>query len=80
MGSKALLCRRQELRLREDCPTGGAVELIEALFAARGCEVLGADVNEIVSDSEGSLTEFSAALTATKIVACHILAQYPQKG
>ncbi len=58
----------------------GAVELIEALFAARGCEVLGADVNEIVSDSEGSLTEFSAALTATKIVACHILAQYPQKG
>ena len=58
----------------------GAVELIEALFSAPGCRVIGADVNEIVPDAEGTLTEFSAALTATKIVACHILAQYPQKG
>jgi len=58
----------------------GAAELIETLFAAPGCEVLGADVNEIVPDDEGSLTEFSAALTATKILACHILAQHPQKG
>tara|TARA_B100001146_G_scaffold221701_1_gene232629 strand:- start:313 stop:1245 length:933 start_codon:yes stop_codon:yes gene_type:complete len=58
----------------------GAAELIEALFSAPGCRVIGADVNEIVPDAEGTLTEFSAALTATKIVACHILAQYPQKG
>ena len=58
----------------------GSVELIEALFAAPESEVIGADVNEIVPDSEGSLTEFSAALTAVKIVACHILKKNSQKG
>jgi agmatinase len=58
----------------------GAVELIEALFEAPYVEVVGADVNEIVPDSEGSLTEFSAAMTAVKIVACHILARNLQKG
>ena len=50
----------------------GSVELIENLFASENCEVVGADVNEIVPGTEGSLTEFSAALIATKIVACHI--------
>ena len=50
----------------------GSVELIENLFASWNCEVVGADVNEIVPGTEGSLTEFSAALIATKIVACHI--------
>ena len=50
----------------------GSVELIENLFASGNCEVVGADVNEIVPGTEGSLTEFSAALIATKIVACHI--------
>ena len=46
--------------------------MIENLFASGNCEVVGADVNEIVPGTEGSLTEFSAALIATKIVACHI--------
>ena len=50
----------------------GSVELIENLFTSGNCEVIGADVNEIVPGTEGSLTEFSAALIATKIVACHI--------
>tara|TARA_B100000959_G_scaffold280649_1_gene342866 strand:+ start:5464 stop:6396 length:933 start_codon:yes stop_codon:yes gene_type:complete len=57
----------------------GAVELIETLFESPYVEVVGADVNEIVPDSEGSLTEFSAAMTAVKIVACHILARNLQK-
>tara|TARA_B100000686_G_scaffold341055_1_gene417796 strand:- start:3438 stop:4373 length:936 start_codon:yes stop_codon:yes gene_type:complete len=50
----------------------GSVELIEGLFSSEKCEVIGADVNEIVPGTEGSLTQFSAALIATKIVACHI--------
>ena len=50
----------------------GSVELIENLFESENCEVIGADVNEIVPGTEGPLTEFSAALIATKIVACHI--------
>ena len=50
----------------------GSVELIENLFSSGNCEVVGADVNEIVPGTEGTLTEFSAALIATKIVACHI--------
>tara|TARA_B100000287_G_scaffold397342_1_gene413827 strand:- start:1117 stop:2049 length:933 start_codon:yes stop_codon:yes gene_type:complete len=50
----------------------GAVEIIESLFSSEKCKVIGADVNEIVPDTEGSLTQFSAALIATKIVACHI--------
>jgi len=50
----------------------GAVEVIESLFSSERCEVIGADVNEIVPGTEGTLTQFSAALIATKIVACHI--------
>ena len=58
----------------------GAVEVIERLFSSSKCEVIGADVNEIVPDAEGSLTEFSAALVATKIVSCHISKLLKRKG
>jgi len=47
-----------------------AVEIIEALFAS-DAEVIGADVNEIVP-GEDRLTQFSAALIATKILAAHV--------
>ena len=50
----------------------GAVEIIENLFSSEKCTVIGADINEIVPDTQGSLTQFSAALVSTKIVACHI--------
>ena len=46
-----------------------AVEIIEGLFAS--AEVIGADVNEIVP-GEDRLTQFNAALIATKILAAHI--------
>ena len=48
----------------------GAVEIIERLFASEA-EVIGADVNEIVPGEE-RLTQFNAALIATKILAAHI--------
>jgi len=47
-----------------------AVEIIEGLFAS-SAEVIGADVNEIVP-GEDRLTQFNAALIATKILAAHI--------
>ena len=50
----------------------GAVEIIEKIFSSEKCSVIGADVNEIVPGSDGPLTQFSAALIATKILACHI--------
>ena len=58
----------------------GAVEVIERLFSSNGCDVIGADVNEIVPGKEGDLTQFSAALIATKIVACHIAKSSVKKG
>ena len=50
----------------------GSVEIIEKIFSSEKCSVIGADVNEIVPGSDGPLTQFSAALIATKILACHI--------
>ena len=47
-----------------------AVEIIEKLFAS-GAEVIGADVNEI-APGDDRLTQFNAALIATKILAAHI--------
>ena len=47
-----------------------AVEVIEGLFTS-GAEVIGADVNEIVPGDD-RLTQFNAALIATKILAAHI--------
>ena len=58
----------------------GAVEIIESLFSSEKCRVVGADVNEIVPGTEGTLTQFSAALIATKIVACHIAELSHGKG
>ena len=49
-----------------------AVEVIEALFSASGAEVIGADVVEIVPGSDNNLTQFTAAMLATKIIAAHI--------
>ncbi len=48
----------------------GAVEIIERLFASEA-NILGADVNEI-APGEDRLTQFNAALIATKILAAHI--------
>ena len=48
----------------------GAIEIIERLFTS-GARVIGADVNEIVP-GEDRLTQFNAALIATKIMAAHI--------
>jgi len=58
----------------------GAVEIIESLFSSEKCKVVGADVNEIVPGTEGTLTQFSAALIATKIVACQIAELSNRKG
>lgn len=48
------------------------VELIEALFCASSAEVIGADVVEIVPGTESNLTQFTAAMLATKIIAAHL--------
>ena len=58
----------------------GAVEIIERLFSSEKCEVIGADVNEIVPDKDGALTQFSSAMIATKIVSCHIAELSRRKG
>jgi agmatinase len=52
-----------------------AVETVETLFANPDVVVISADVNEIVAQSDGVLTQFTAALLATKIVANHVLAR-----
>ena len=46
------------------------VETIEAVFA--NCQVISADVNEIVPQEYTPLTQFTAAMIATKITAAHI--------
>ena len=56
-----------------------AVELIEALFANPACQVLGTDVVEIVPGKEGPLTEFTAAMLATKVIAAHLANLLEQK-
>ena len=48
------------------------VETIETLAEAPGATWLGADVNEIVPDANNHVTEFTAAMLATKIVAAHL--------
>ena len=58
----------------------GSVEVIERLFSSEKCELIGADVNEIVPGTEGNLTQFSAALIATKIVSCYIANSSNGKG
>ncbi len=48
----------------------GAVEIIQELFSSKA-EVIGADVNEI-APGDDRLTQFNAALIATKILAAYI--------
>ena len=53
----------------------GANEIIIELFSASNAKIIGADVNEISTSSNTKLTEFSAALIATKIIVGHIISQ-----
>ena len=48
------------------------VEVIETLFSASSADVIGADVVEIVPGIESNLTQFTAAMLVTKIIAAHI--------
>ena len=47
-------------------------EGMAALFEAADANVLGADVVEIVPDSTGVLTPFTAALIATRLIGGHL--------
>ncbi len=51
------------------------VETIEAVFSAPQATVISADVNEIVAHEETPLTEFTAAMLATKTIGSHLLAR-----
>ena len=66
-----------------------AVQAIEAVFSAPKATVISADVNEIARQEGSPLTQFTAAMVATKIVGAHALARRegrwnttaaPQKG
>jgi len=48
------------------------IETIETISAAPDAQWVGADVNEIVPDPNNHVTEFTAAMLATKIVAAHL--------
>ena len=48
------------------------VETIEAVAAASGARWIGADINEIVPDPTNNVTEFTAAMLATKIIAAYL--------
>ena len=50
----------------------GANQIIQELFNGKKSQVIGADINEISTSNNTNLTEFSAALIAKKIIACHI--------
>ena len=52
-----------------------AIETIEAVFTAPNATVISADVNEIATNDHSPLTEFNAAMLATKTVACHLKAR-----
>ena len=56
----------------------GAIEIIEKIFSSEA-NVIGADINEIVPGID-RLTEFNAALIATKITSCHIANLLSKKG
>ncbi|HJM24355.1 MAG TPA: agmatinase [Candidatus Thalassarchaeaceae archaeon] len=58
----------------------GSVEIIEKIFSSEKCEVIGVDVNEIVPGKEGNMTQFSAAMIAAKMAACHIANFSNRKG
>ena len=48
-------------------------EAMATIFEAADADVLGADVVEIVPDSTGVLTPFTAALIATRLIGGHLL-------
>ena len=50
-------------------------QTIQALFDAPKAVVVSADVNEIVPQKDTPLTQFTAAMIATKIVASHAKAR-----
>jgi len=52
-----------------------AIETIEVLFANPNAQVISADVNEIVPQSETPLTQFTAAMLATKVIGGHCYAR-----
>ena len=49
-----------------------AVETIEAVFSAPNATVISMDVNEIVPQKDTPLTQFTAAMLATKGITHHI--------
>ena len=51
------------------------VESIETLFSNEAVVMVSADVNEIVPGKDSPLTQFTAALLATKVLAAHISAR-----
>ena len=52
-----------------------AVQAIEAVFSAPKASVISADVNEIARQDDTPLTQFTAAMVATKIVGAHVSAR-----
>lgn len=52
-----------------------AIQVIEAVFSASEATVISADVNEIVRQEGSPLTQFTAAMMATKILGAHALAR-----
>ena len=48
------------------------VETIETIASAPEAQWMGADISEIVPDSNNHVTEFTAAMLATKIIAAHL--------
>ena len=52
-----------------------AIETIEAVFSAPDATVISADVNEIVAQENTPLTQFTAAMLATKAIAAHLKAR-----
>ena len=49
-----------------------AVEIIEALFSAPSANIISMDINEIVPQKDTPLTQFTAAMLATKGIVNHI--------
>lgn len=52
-----------------------ATEVIEAVFTAPNATVISVDVNEIVAQQDTPLTQFTAAMVATKAIAMHLKAR-----
>ena len=48
------------------------IETIETIATASDAKWIGADINEIVPDPNNNVTEFTAAMLATKIVCTYL--------